>query len=117
MKRMKKLALTTVALAALAVGGAAFANAQDSVVATQVATQQSAADLPTPGDTPDTAGADVQGSGDQSDTADASDRADAPDSAAEQANDGPESAAENDGPGKRHDESNGTDADQETQND
>jgi hypothetical protein len=75
MKRMKKLVLTTAALAALAVGGAAFASAQNAAVATQVPTHQSAVDLRTPGDTPDATQADPTGSGDQSDAADAPDSA------------------------------------------
>jgi outer membrane murein-binding lipoprotein Lpp len=53
MRKLKKLILTAVALAALAIGGAAFANAQNAAVATQVPTRQSAADVLTPGDTPD----------------------------------------------------------------
>jgi hypothetical protein len=55
MSKLRKLVLTAAALAALAVGGAAFANAQNAAVATQVPTHQSTVDLPEPGDTPDAA--------------------------------------------------------------
>ena len=90
MSKLKKLVLTTAALAALAIGGAALAQAQNSGVAAQVPTTQSASDVLTPGDTPDAARA-----GDQSDPADT------PDSATEQANEKAD-PAESDGSDGEH---------------
>lgn len=55
MSKLKKLVLTTAALTALAIGGAAFANAQNTGVAAQVPTTQGVSDVLTPGDTPDAA--------------------------------------------------------------
>jgi hypothetical protein len=50
MNRFKKLALTATALAALAVGGAAFAQAQNAGSAAQAPTQQSVGEPTSPGD-------------------------------------------------------------------
>ncbi len=82
MRKLRKLVLTTAALAALAIGGAAFANAQNAAVATQVPTKQSAVDVPEPGDTPDAAQAGGQSDvTDQSDVSDAPEPGDVPDAA------------------------------------
>jgi hypothetical protein len=108
MRRFKKLALTAAALAALAVGGAAFAQAQNGGPGAQP-TAQSAADPASPGDTDNVQegpqGQDVQGGPAEPQGTDA-----------EQAGEQPETAAESDGPGGHHDEPAGA-AGQETQED
>jgi hypothetical protein len=53
MRKFRKLTVAVAALAALAVGGAAFAQAQNAATAVQPPTQQSVGDEATPGDTPD----------------------------------------------------------------
>ena len=51
MNRFKKLSITVAALAALAVGGAAFAGAQSSSTAPPAAVQQGMNEATAPGDT------------------------------------------------------------------
>ena len=48
MSKLKKLVVTVAALAALAIGGAAFAQAQNSGTATQVPTHRSAGEVDAP---------------------------------------------------------------------
>jgi hypothetical protein len=100
MRRLKKLVLVTAALAALAVGGAAFAGAQGAGKVAKVTVQQSstAAESAMSGDT------DKGQVGDQSESDQAgeqksgTEKADAPDSASEKDSpDGPGEQA--DGPG------------------
>jgi hypothetical protein len=110
MNRFKKLALTAAALAALAVGGAAFAQAQSGGSGTQAPTEQSAADPASPGDTDNVQegpqGPDVQGGPAEPQGTDA-----------EQTGEQPETAPESDGPGGHHDEPAGATGGQETQED
>lgn len=86
MKRFTKLVVTITALAALAVGGAAFAQAQNASTPVTVPTHQSIGEQMSPGDT----------AGDQSGP-DQAGETDGQDSASEQ-NDAPDSASEKDGP-------------------
>ncbi|HEY0316760.1 MAG TPA: hypothetical protein VGC49_00515 [Solirubrobacterales bacterium] len=109
MSKLRKLALTAAALAALAVGGAAFAQAQNAAVVTKVPTHQGIGESPSSGDTDN-----VQ-AGDQSGP-DQGAEAGSNESDAEQA-DGPESAVESDGPGGHHDEPAAAQGGQETQED
>lgn len=62
MRKLRKLVLTTAALAALAVGGAAFAQAQSAGTAVQATVQQPKGETSAPGDT------DGVQSGDQSES-------------------------------------------------
>jgi hypothetical protein len=107
MRKFRKLAVTVAALSALAVGGAAFAQAQNAAVVTKAPTHQVMGESTSPGDTDN-----VQ-SGDQSGP-DNGGKADPQDSGTDQA-EGPESASESDGPGGHHDEAAGVNGDQETQ--
>jgi hypothetical protein len=108
MSKFRKLVMTVGALAALAVGGAAFAQAQNGSTAATAPTQQSMGEQTSPGDTDGTQ------VGDQS-APDQAGETDARDSASEQ-NEAPESASESDGPGGHHDEA-AANGDQETQGD
>lgn len=108
MNKFKRLAVTVGALAALAVGGAAFAQAQNSSNAATAPIQQSMGEETSSGDTDG-----VQSDPEQNET-------DSQDPAAESANeqnDGPESASENDGPDGPNDQADGVDAGQEVQGD
>jgi hypothetical protein len=102
MKKFKRLAVTVAALAALAVGGAAFAQAQNATVAS-TPSHQSAGEQASPGDPADS---------DQGGKADS--RGSAAEPAGEQ-NDGPDSASEGDAPEGPGDPVDG--AGQESEND
>jgi hypothetical protein len=81
MKRFKKLALTVAALAALAVGGAAFAQAQNAGTVANTQVQTRSVETGTPGDPADVSGAADQGqAGEESGTeqAEKADQADSP---------------------------------------
>ncbi|MDX6601343.1 MAG: hypothetical protein QOF13_545 [Solirubrobacterales bacterium] len=108
MSKLRKLVVTVGALAALAVGGAAFAQAQNASTVTKVPTQQSTGEATSPGDT-DNVQAGDQGASDQGS------KADAQDSAAEQKNEQPDSAAEGDAPDGHQD--GAADTGQEVQED
>jgi hypothetical protein len=70
MSKFRKVALTIAALAALAVGGAAFAQAQNAGTATQPPVHRNAGDVRTPGDPVDAPDAADQGTaGEQEDAA------------------------------------------------
>jgi hypothetical protein len=116
MNRFKKLSMTIAALAALAVGGAAFAGAQSSSTAPPAAVQQPQSESTMPGDTDNVQSGDQSGpdqAGEQNESG--SEQNDAPESASEQ-NDGPESASEqNDGPDGPNDQADGPEAGQESQ--
>ena len=90
MSKLKKLVVTVAALAALAIGGAAFAQAQNSGTATQVPTHRSAGESAAESD------------GGQADV---------------ERNDGPNSASEVDAPEGPHDQADSPDTDQETNDD
>ena len=90
MRKFKKLVVTVGALAALAVGGAAFAQAQNASTATTVPTHQSMGEQTSSGDT------DGVQAGDQSGP-DQAGETDGQDSASGQ-NEAPDSASEKDGP-------------------
>jgi hypothetical protein len=87
MKKFKKLALTVAALAALAIGGAAFAQAQSAGTAAQTEVQTRSVETGTPGDPADAPSAEDQtqadGEGADGQEAGAQDKADQPDAAAE----------------------------------
>lgn len=108
MKKLKKLVLVTTALAALAVGGAAFAQAQSAGTVAKVSVQQPgmAAEATTPGDLDNVQSGDQSGS-DQG-------QAGEQESGAEQA-DAPESASESDGPNGHQDESGQSGASHDTE--
>jgi hypothetical protein len=109
MKRVRKLVLTATALVALAVGGAAFAQAQNASTVVKPTVQHSQAESTTPGDTDN-----VQ-SGDQSGPDQGGQAGEQNEPAGEQ-NDGPESASEqNDGPDGPNDQADGPEAGQESQ--
>jgi hypothetical protein len=91
MRGFKKLVVTVGALAALAVGGAAFAQAQNASIPVTAPTHQSMGEQTSPGDTDgvqvgDQSGPDQAGEADSQDSA--SGRDEAPDSASEK--DGPD---------------------------
>jgi len=90
MSKLRKLVVTIGALAALAVGGAAFAQAQNSSTPTTAPTQQSMGEQTSPGDNDGTQVGDQNGPEQAGET-------DARDSASEQ-NETPDSASESDGP-------------------
>ncbi|HVO53326.1 MAG TPA: hypothetical protein VMT37_02830 [Solirubrobacterales bacterium] len=91
MNRFKKLALTIAALAALAVGGAAFAQAQNAGTAAPTQVQTRSVETGTPGDPADAPSAEDRSEADGS-------AVDAPESKADQpdgnAVDAPESHAD-----------------------
>jgi hypothetical protein len=86
MNKLTKLAVTVAALAALAVGGAAFAQAQNASTPVTAPTHQGIGEQTSPGDTDG-----VQSGPDQAA------QTDSRDSASEQ-NDAPDSTSENDTP-------------------
>jgi uncharacterized iron-regulated membrane protein len=98
MRKLRKLVLTTAALAALAVGGAAFAQAQNAGTVAKVTVQQPRAETSGPGDTDNVQAGDRAQAGDQQ--AQVGDQESGADSQAE----APESASESDGPDGHHDE-------------
>jgi hypothetical protein len=77
MRKMKKLILTTAALAALAVGGAAFAQAQNAAAPAKLVVQHAQGETGAPGDTDNVQSGDQTGSdqggqaGDQSESGEA----------------------------------------------
>ena len=86
MKKFKKLALTVAALAALAVGGAAFASAQNAGTVAKTQVQTRSVDTGTPGDPADAPGATDQEQTDSSEAVDqesGSEKADKADSPGE----------------------------------
>jgi hypothetical protein len=97
MSKLRKLVLTTAALAALAVGGAAFAQAQNAGTAATVHVQKAMGETGAPGDTDN-----VQ-SGDQSGS-DQGDRAGEQGSGAESKTEAPDSASEKDSPDGSNDQ-------------
>jgi hypothetical protein len=101
---MKKLVLTTTALVALAVGGAAFAQAQSAGTVAKVSVQQSQAETTMPGDADNVQSGD-QGGFDRGSQTD--------DQGSDSQSEAPESASENDAPGGHQDE-NGTAHESET---
>ncbi|MDX6609451.1 MAG: hypothetical protein QOF85_1376 [Solirubrobacterales bacterium] len=103
MSKFRKLVVTIAALGALAVGGAAFAQAQNASVVTKVPTQQSAAEVTSPGDTDNVQAGDQGG------------EAGAQDSGSEQKGEQPDSAAEGDAPDGHQD--GAADTGQEVQED
>jgi hypothetical protein len=103
MSKVRKLAVTIAALAALAIGGAAFAQAQSATTATVVPTHKSAGEATSPGDT------DSIEAGDQSGT-DQGGKADPQDNTGEQADAEGDALDAPDGPGDHADG-----ADRETQ--
>jgi cytoskeletal protein RodZ len=84
MSKLRKLVVTVAALAALAVGGAAFAQAQNAATPITAPTHQNVGEETSPGDTDGVQVGDHNGS-DQADEADSQDSAsgqsEAPDSA------------------------------------
>jgi hypothetical protein len=104
MSKLKKLVVTVGALAVLAVGGAAFAQAQNASIAATAPTHQSVSEQASPGD------ADGVQSGNQGEAGET----DARDSASEQ-NDVPDSVSENDSPDGPNESADGPE--QETQDD
>ena len=108
MRKMKKLVLTTTALVALAIGGAAFAQAQNAGTVAKVSVQQPQAKTNAPGDTDN-----VQ-SGDQSGP-DQGGQAGEQESGAESQTEAPESASNNDGANGHQDEGGAAGAAQDTE--
>jgi hypothetical protein len=90
MRKFTKLVVTVGALAALAVGGAAFAQAQNASTPATAPTHQSMGEQTSPSDTDGTQAGDQSGP-------DQAGQADVQDSASEQ-NDASDSASEKDGP-------------------
>jgi len=100
MSKLKKLVVTTAALAALAVGGAAFAQAQNASTPITAPTHQSASEEASPGDADgaqagDQSGPDQAGEKDrpdsasgQNEAADSASKADTPDGPTEPADQG-----------------------------
>lgn len=80
MSKLKKLVVTVAALAALAVGGAAFAQAQNASTPITAPTQQSMGEETSPGDQDSASG--------QSEVPDSASKADAPDGPTETADQG-----------------------------
>lgn len=106
MNRFKKLSITVAALAALAVGGAAFAGAQSSSTAPPAAVQQGMNEATAPGDTD---GGQVgeqheSTSGEQNEPAG-------------EHREAPDSASENDAPEGPNDHADSADSDKETHDD
>jgi uncharacterized low-complexity protein len=111
MRKLKKLALTIAALGALAVGGAAFAQAQSAgTVAKVTVQQQPKGEASAPGDT------DGVRSGDRSES-DQGSQAGEQESGEESQGEAPDSASESDGPDGHHDESGSADAVHESEGD
>jgi hypothetical protein len=101
MSKLKKLVVTIGALAALAVGGAAFAQAQNASTPVTAPTYQSVSEQTSPGDADS-----VQSS--SRDGLDQAGETDARDSASEQ-NDAPDSVAESDSPDGPNESADGPD--------
>jgi hypothetical protein len=107
MNRFRKLVVTVGALAALAVGGAAFAQAQNGSTAATAPTHQSMGEATSPGDIDgvqagDQSGSDQAGETDAQDTA--SGQSEAPDSASESDGpDGPNESADSADQGSQED--------------
>jgi len=110
MRKLKKLVLMSAALAALAVGGAAFAQAQSAGTVAKVTVQQSKGETSAPGDT------DGVRSGDQSES-DQGSQAGEQGAGAESQTEAPDSASESDGPGGHHDEGGSAGAAHESESD
>ncbi|HEY8810405.1 MAG TPA: hypothetical protein VIM28_10330 [Solirubrobacterales bacterium] len=98
MRKLRKLVLMTAALAALAVGGAAFAQAQNAGTVAKVTVQQPKGETSAPGDT------DGAQSGDQSESEQGGQTGEQ-ESGEESQMEAPDSASESDGPDGHHDES------------
>lgn len=97
MSKLRKLVLTTAALAALAVGGAAFAQAQNAGSATTTLTHRSVSESGSPGDTDGVQGGDQQ-------EADQGAQANEQESGAGDEAEAPGSASEKDSPDGSHDQ-------------
>jgi hypothetical protein len=121
MKKVRKLVLTTTALVALAVGGAAFAQAQSAGTVAKVSVQQPQAESTMPGDTDNVQSGDQSGpdQGGQAGEQNGSDQGQAgeQESGSESQSEAPESSS-SDGPGGHQDESGqaGSAQDTETSN-
>lgn len=98
MRKLRKLALMTAALAALAVGGAAFAQAQSAGTVAQVTVQQPKGETSAPGETDSVQSGDLSESNQESQAGEQG-------SEAESRTEAPDSASESDGPDGDHDES------------
>ncbi|HMJ71931.1 MAG TPA: hypothetical protein VK471_01055 [Solirubrobacterales bacterium] len=110
MRKLKKLVLMSAALAALAVGGAAFAQAQSAGTVAKVTVQHSKGETSAPGDS------DGVQSGDQNES-DQGSQAGERGSGAESQTEAPDSASKSDGPDGHHDESGSTGAVHESEGD
>jgi hypothetical protein len=110
MRKLRKLALTVAALAALAVGGAAFAQVQSAGTGAQVTVRQAQGETSAPGDT------DGVQSGDQSESGQGS-QAGERQSGEESRTEAPDSVSEGDRPDGRHDESGSAGASHESESD
>jgi hypothetical protein len=116
MKRVRKLVLTATALIALAVGGAAFAQAQNASTVVKPTVQHSQAGSTTPGDTDNVQSGDQSGPDQGGQAGEQNDSPSAQNESASEQNDGPESASEqNDGPDGPNDQADGPEAGQESQ--
>jgi hypothetical protein len=104
MSKLKKLVVTVGVLAVLAVGGAAFAQAQNASIPATAPAHRSVSEQESPGDA----------EGVQSGSQDQAGETDARDSASEQ-NDAPDSVSENDSPDGPNESADGPD--QESQDD
>jgi hypothetical protein len=113
---MKKLILTTTALVALAIGGAAFAQAQSAGTVAKVSVQQPQAETNAPGDTDNVQSGPDQGgqAGDQNES-DQGGPAGEQESGAGSQTEAPESASNIDGPNGHQDESGTAGAAQDTE--
>jgi cytoskeletal protein RodZ len=87
MSKLKKLVVTVGALAALAVGGAAFAQAQNAATPITAPTHQSVGEETSSGDTDGVQASQDSASG-QNEAADSASRADTPDGPTEPADQG-----------------------------
>jgi hypothetical protein len=87
MSKLKKLVVTVAALAALAVGGAAFAQAQNAATPITAPTHQSMGEETSPGDTDGVQAGQDSASG-ESEAPDSASKADAPDGRTEPADQG-----------------------------
>jgi len=105
MKKMKKLVLTTTALVALAVGGAAFAQAQSAGTVAKVTVQQPQAESTMPGDTDNVQSGDQSGPDQEGQAGDQSESDQGQAGEQESGSEAPESASESDGPNGHQDES------------
>jgi hypothetical protein len=118
MKKVRKLVLTATALVALAVGGAAFAQAQSSGTVAKVSVQQPQAESTMPGDTDNVHSGDQSGpdQGGQAGEQNGSDQGQAGEQ--ESGSEAPESSSSSDGPSGHQDESGqaGSAQDTETSN-